>query len=430
MFDFLWIVFELLVTVGQSFIIMHFICSFLRHDYKSVKGKIIYISGAVLFTATVTFMNYLTIYEGIYGLIYVIEFFVFGMIFLKGSISKKLFVAVLTNIILVCVNALVSGTVSSAFKEDISQIYTEKTLSRFLMILIVNILYVYIFEIILKLTAKREFMLKSKEWVLIVSVFGTSFVSIAFIHMAQLSDTKLLLISELGIIIVNVICFYMISALSKSNKETTELKLYRQQQEYRLQYAENIKKQYEEIRRIRHDMKQNFAVINALQKEQEYDEAVEYTNKCADKLSRFEDLIDVGNDFVNAILNTKLSLAKENDIEVICSASKNIAGIEDIDLCNLFGNMLDNAIEACEKCIETAKLIEIQIVSDEYKLLITVSNTVSVPVLIRELKTDKPDSEMHGFGIKTIKSIAKKYNGTVDFYEENHLFNCQVLLYK
>lgn len=92
--------------------------------------------------------------------------------------------------------------------------------------------------------------------------------------------------------------------------------------------------------------------------------------------------------------------------------------------------MLDNAIEACEKCIETAKVIEIQIVSDEYKLLITVSNTVSAPVLIRELKTDKPDSEMHGFGIKTIKSIAKKYNGIVDFYEENNLFNCQVLLYK
>lgn len=430
MFDFLWTIFELLVTVGQSFIIMHFICSFLGHDYKSFKGKIIYISGAVFFTAMVTLMNHLTIYEGIYGLIYVIEFFVFEMIFLKGSVSKKLFVAVLTNIILVCVNALVSDSISSAFREDISQIYTEKKLSRFLMILIVNILYVYIFEIILKLTAKREFMLKSKEWILIVSVFGASFVSIAFIHMAQLSDTKLLLIAELGIIIVNVICFYMISALSKSNKETTELKLYRQQQEYRLQYAENIKNQYEEIRRLRHDMKQNFAVINALQKEQKYAEAVEYTNKCTDKLSRFEDLIDVGNDFVNAILNTKLSLAKENDIEVICSASKNIAGIEDIDLCNLFGNMLDNAIEACEKCIETAKVIEIQIVSDEYKLLITVSNTVSAPVLIRELKTDKPDSEMHGFGIKTIKSIAKKYNGIVDFYEENNLFNCQVLLYK
>ena len=47
-----------------------------------------------------------------------------------------------------------------------------------------------------------------------------------------------------------------------------------------------------------------------------------------------------------------------------------------------------------------------------------------------ELNTSKPDASSHGYGVKTIKSIAEKYNGHASFYEENNKFVCQVNLFK
>lgn len=140
--------------------------------------------------------------------------------------------------------------------------------------------------------------------------------------------------------------------------------------------------------------------------------------------------MDVGNDFVNAILNSKLSIAKSKGIEVLCSSSSEVEGINEYDLCNLIGNMLDNAIEAARKT-ENA-VVEVSIRSDKYKLMITVANSISKSVLNgnSKLKTTKNKTEHHGFGVKTIRSIAKKYNGSADFYEENLTFFCRVILGK
>ena len=203
-----------------------------------------------------------------------------------------------------------------------------------------------------------------------------------------------------------------------------------QQEEYRISYAENIKTQYEEIRRMRHDMKQNFAVISALCRECKYDEVNEFMGKISENLEKIEMVIDVHNDFINAILNSKLLIASEYGIRVICAASNNINGIEDIDLCNLLGNILDNAIEAAKHCPNG--YIEVSIRSDENMILVIVANTIVESVMKRnkELKSTKKNADRHGYGVKTINSIAEKYSGTANFYEEGEMFYCQVMMYK
>ena len=436
MIDFLWDIFECAVTIFESFVCIHFLCAFLNHDFKSRKGVVIFICGSIFLSVMTFAVNSLTFYEGFWGIIYSLFYFLFSMFFLKGAIFKKLFVSVLTNIISMFVASFVMSVVSATFQDNINQIYTERTLSRFITIIIAQILLVYVYSVILKITDNKEIALKKKEWLLIISVFTVSFVALAIIHITQLylqlplTATQLLLFSELGIIIVNTVCFYMTIALSKSNREAMSLKILEQQQEQRTQYAESIKKQYEEIRQIRHDVKQNFAVVNALLEEQKPEEAKKFVEKCTDTLSKLDIVMDVGNDFVNAILNSKLSLAKEKGINIICSSSNDVAGVEDIDLCILLGNMLDNAIEASEKSEE--KSIEASILSDDSTLFIKVVNTVDKPVLQRnpDLRTIKSDKNLHGFGIKTIRSVAEKYNGYVDFYEEDKQFCCNVTLHK
>lgn len=432
---FLWNVFEFIVTVFEAFVLTHFIFGFLGHKLKTRKEKIIYILGSIGYAIIVIIFNKITVFEGFLGIVYSLYYFLYALFFLKGRVIKKLLASILENLIMVFVSTLGASIVSAAFQSDIIDIYTKSGVERFIGVIAVQILLVYVCEVILKIfPANKELSFGLKEWIFIISVFVVSFVSFMFIHVTVLGsyqpETKYLIIPEFGIIVVNIICFYMIVALNKSKNEAMKLKILSHQQEQRAQYAENVRKQYEEIRIIRHDMKQKLAVINMMQKNNKIQEAIEFTNKCTDNISKTDMVIDVGNDFINAILSTKLSLAKEKDINIICRSSSDVSGIEDIDLCVLLGNILDNAIEACEK--GTEKNIEVSIYSDSTKLIITVINDIDFSVLSDnpDLNTSKTDISSHGYGVKTIKSIAEKYNGQASFYEENNKFVCQVNLFK
>lgn len=119
-------------------------------------------------------------------------------------------------------------------------------------------------------------------------------------------------------------------------------------------------------------------------------------------------------------------------MEVLCSIENDISGIEDIDLCNLIGNLLDNAISAAEKCDPESRSIEVKITSMGSRLVVIVRNSIYAPVLNdnTELKSTKQDASEHGFGVKTIKYIAEKYNGTFDLFEEGLTFISRVELHK
>lgn len=432
--DILWNIFEILVTVFEAFVIVFFISGMLgrKYRYKNIKAAVI--AGSLSIAAVITFMNTLMIYEGLFGIIYSVIYFIYAAIALKGSVIKKVFVSILTNLILIIVNALTSSVVSAMFGGDVGQVYRESGINRFILIIIVHVVLVLVFSLVVKLFGKNLISLTKKEWSLILIVFLISFLVIAFIHTIQLDigvsvdDSVLLAVCEIGVFLINIVCINTTIALSRSNNETMRLKTLNQQNEYRSEYAKNVKMQYDEIRRIRHDMKQSYAVIESLLKENKIGEALDFIEKNGNVLVRVKFSIDAGNDFVNAILNSKLSIAKEHGIEVICSISGDISGVEDIDLCNLLGNILDNSIEANEK-IDKNRFIELNINSDETKMLIKVINPVADEVS-DNLTTTKSRPELHGFGTKTIKAIAEKYNGIAEFYNESNQFETQVLLYK
>lgn len=441
MIDILWSFFELAVTIFEEFVIIHFICKFLGHNFSTLKGKVIYVSGSLVGSIVVIAVNHLVAYDFLIGMLYMAYWFVFALLFLNGKWFYKAFVVILANLIVFFSNSIISGSISAIFKSKANIIYSQQSFIRFLTILMVQLCLVYFFSLILKLVDKTLLKLKKNEWILIISVFAVSFFSLTLIQLSLLninvdntSDVfivSLLLAAEIGIVTLNSICLYMTIALSKGNRSAEELKLKTQQYEYSIQYAQTIRKQYEEMRSTRHDIKQHFTVIQRLHQDGNFDEAVRYTNYCVESISKPETFIDVGDVFINAILNSKLSIAKSKGIEVMCRAGNGISGINAYDLCNLLGNMLDNAIEGTQN-VTNGKFIEVVMEADEFKLNIRVSNSIEKSVLEtnKKLKTSKGEHELHGLGIKTIQSLAEKYNGNADFYEEGLIFYCHVILYK
>lgn len=436
--DKLWTGFEFLVTVFEAFVIMHFVCAFFNHSFSSKKGRMIYVCSSVCYALMVLVINSITSYEGLIGIVYSIYILVFSLIFLRGKVLTKIFVSIFTDICLISISTLAVNLTSVLFKNDVDTIYSENTLSRFLMIIIDQALLFYVFALFLKIFKRSRMNLGRKEWTFIITIFVVSFLSLAAIQITlQKNDLPeqyngILMLAEIGLILINIICFFMMSVLNNSHKAAEELSILKQQDEIRRQYAENVKYRYDEIRRIRHDMKQSYTVLETLLSENRTSEAMEYIHAGKSAISQTEVLIDMGNDFVNSILNSKLTTAKQLGIEVICSSVKDISDIEAVDLCTLLGNLLDNAIDAAEQCLPENRLIEVKITNSDEKLIIQVANSIKGSVLNEnsELKSTKKNPLEHGFGVRSIRLIAKKYFGTVNYFEEDNTLSCRVILYR
>lgn len=290
------------------------------------------------------------------------------------------------------------------------------------------------FDMLKKFFDRDRVRFRRRNWVQIFLIFGCSILAMGVLSLWARTESAASLIvffADVLIMLSAITSYYMILSLGNYHRESEELRLEKQQREFRLESSENVKRQYEETRRIRHDLKQVYAVLSALLSENKVAEAEEYLNRNFSEIESMEILIDVGNDFINAILSSKLKRARTLGITVRCCVDRAL-DFDESDMCVLLGNMLDNAIEACEKCrnCESPRFVELSIASRGEQFLIEVANSVSENVLGKnaELATTKPNSELHGFGTKSIRQIAEKYDGNVRYFQEGDIFTCEVLL--
>lgn len=194
--------------------------------------------------------------------------------------------------------------------------------------------------------------------------------------------------------------------------------------------AENIQKQdgeirnlHENVRRIKHDMKNHLMVIASYLNGGNYDSAKAYTSEILDKLNAVHSYIETGNSLLNHILNEKLNTAREKGISVKAEIENlSFKKMESLDFSALLSNILDNAIEACEN--ENSPEISVVITQRRGYETILATNKISASVLgvNPHLSTTKADSANHGMGIPQIKAITEKYGGMCDFYEEDGCF--------
>jgi sensor histidine kinase regulating citrate/malate metabolism len=290
-----------------------------------------------------------------------------------------------------------------------------------------------LFQFLLRWLKKGGYVFGAAEWrfvtatMIVSTVVCISLLSVGHSFWVSFAaDGGDILIFMLVLAAINLLCLVMVGSISKANRIRTENILLKIQNEYRENYAENTQKQYEESQRLRHDMKQSVNALAALCGQGKYDKLAEYLAEMSQHIDIAEATVNTGNEIVNAILNTKLSYAKSKGIKTLCSTVNDFGGIEDIDLCNLLGNMLDNAVEACLACpAGEDRYIEVSVIADKENLTVITKNSFNREVVKKnpQLQTTKSDeAEPHGFGVRTIKSIAERYQGKAEFYEEKDLF--------
>ena len=100
--------------------------------------------------------------------------------------------------------------------------------------------------------------------------------------------------------------------------------------------------------------------------------------------------------------------------------------LDAVDLCVIFGNALDNAIEACEK-LENHRMINISAIYDDNQLICKIANTALQGT--SNLQTTKADKENHGFGLDNIKQALSKYNHVVKIEHADNEFVLSFIIF-
>ena len=209
-----------------------------------------------------------------------------------------------------------------------------------------------------------------------------------------------------------------------------EKKLSDMQYDYEKQQdmAEEIRRIQEQIRALKHDMKNHTLVMLSYLEENKTEEAKAYAGEILDKLNKMYTYVNVGNALLNYIINNKLSKAKEQGIEIKAEI-ENLAFdyMDSVDFSALLNNVLDNAINGAIK-VHSPK-IEVQISNQKGFDIITVKNSIEESVLEKNPEfVSTKDEPGHGYGMKQIKSIVEKYNGSIDIYEKNNMFIVSIML--
>lgn len=191
-------------------------------------------------------------------------------------------------------------------------------------------------------------------------------------------------------------------------------------------YYELLLQKEEMTKKIRHDMKSQLGCLGRFLEKGEYDQAKEYLGELIGGIQRLNILVSTGNDVVDIVVNDIVQREKMDlNWKGRIPSKLNMTNAE---ICILFSNLLKNAAEAVKDVKE--KTVNVTIKVKGHHLLLEESNHTLKPVIFEEgrLMTTKHDKEKHGIGSQNIKEIVEKYNGSVSYHCENHIFQVNIIL--
>lgn len=192
-----------------------------------------------------------------------------------------------------------------------------------------------------------------------------------------------------------------------------------------VKHYEQVEKTDNELRKFRHNYKNMKIGLMSLLDNNDIVDAKKYMADCDELLDIDYTLYQTGNSIINAILSDKAMKVKDKGITIKFTGLIPQTKISNTDLCIIFGNILDNAIEAVEKVDDNiAKEINIDVYKKKDYLFITVTNPTKTEVAIKDNKvvTSKDDKSNHGFGLSSVEETLKKYDGHLDLDCNNNKF--------
>ena len=230
-------------------------------------------------------------------------------------------------------------------------------------------------------------------------------------------------------IVIILLVFSLVLKLGENYHQKNEISLLELQNEMMIRTEKNTEQVFNMWRGSIHDYKHKIFAIRHWLEEGNVDNVKEFVEQECENLTQKMFYVKTGNSAVDSIINTKQKIAEEKGI--IFSSNISLPAeyaVSDMDMVCVLGNLIDNAIEACEK--QTSKYIEVDISEVKKMILIKIVNSYNGEKNDTSV-TSKKEKTMHGIGIKNVKKIVAKYKGAYDMEcEDDEVVTTVTMLYK
>lgn len=297
---------------------------------------------------------------------------------------------------------------------------------------IIQVLLVCFFS---KLFFRTNFMYNI-TYVSLVSIYIVSFMLVAGIMEASLAmeynsrASLLLALTNAGAIAVLLIANYAFVTISKQSISLHETQRQLQNKILMEQHNEQLIEINEQMKTWRHDFHNHLQTLVVVARTQDRGSLEDYVLKLGHEILAVDNLCNTGDKVLDAILSAKLALAKSSRIAFSLDAKPiSPLPLADTDKTSLFGNLMDNAIEACRRVDTENRFIKLSMEMMQKMVSIRISNSTDGTELMDNGKfvTTKSEKKFHGLGIPHIDRIVESAGGLVHREHKNNVFTTVIL---
>lgn len=344
------------------------------------------------------------------------------------------FVVFLSSSVAVCVSCFLSVI----FQMNINDVVNHPTLNLICQVIPSGLLcIVYVYQ---KMSKKPviEFWIGTKQYILynlgaicVLEMMGSLQIFSKTAVPSRLFNMYCLFTSVSSIILIFLVLWQGIS-INNEIRLREQLRMNEAYTKLQEDHFNNLIVQDQKMRRFRHDMNAHLTALRGYCTEESSQELLEYIRCISEGFEANKARKYTGDHAVDAVLNHLVEKATKSgiDIDIKGGLGKEYS-ISSYELCSVFSNTIQNAIEACEKIDSSIeRKIYVKMICFNERLVISVENTNLEEVVITngKLQTTKANKLEHGFGTQNIAEIAKKYNGNVEYSTDANLFRVEIVL--
>lgn len=426
---------EWIATILESVILFVFLAATLSYKTATPIPKI---AGTILFCivqcAVVFLFNYFYLFEGALIFINVLIYIAFCCIFLQHNFWYQCIIVLLAFSCLFCINIAVTVSASAITGLTSTEALALRNPVRILLLFITKTIFIFVLTIFSSFFRKKRLLFHPVQCISMAFIFLITFIVGVVLQRIQVENniaSRESTVIVVCLISINCLLFFILFQFATQNKIKMNHALLKIQMENEQRKLHDSIRWSMEVETLRHDLKNHLFCISEYIKDQKQQDALRYIEQITGRVQRnIPHHILTEHPALNAILDLKRMECEEHQIDLKCFIMEKMPAFDEVDLCVILSNLLDNAIEAEQKEKERKREIRLSISTVGNYMYITIQNLISKSVLQsnKPLNTSKPNAKLHGFGIQSITQTVQKNDGMMNFYEDDCWFVADIMV--
>lgn len=375
--------------------------------------KYLVLAGSGIGAILVIVLNRIDIFSYINSMLVTLIVLFLQLLIYKAKVEKSVLFMLIYMVILTAIDFMTAYFMALVLDTDARYLLNTQSLKRVICILLSKSLLILIIVTLSKMLKRTLIFLK--RYVVIMCIYSI-FLLVSLFVMVELNmnngnpKTDLFLtIFFIASILIELLMFYFVIKTGESYEQRQKAELIEMKNRMLQKSLDETNQAFKLWKSSVHDYKHNIIALTQLADDGNIEEIKKYLKRENELMDRKMFYIQTGNSVVDAIVNTKQSFAEEKGITFVVNAKvpENCV-VSELDMANILGNLIDNAIEASNS--EEEPYIDVTMRQDKHFIVIKIINKYSRE-FSKRLETTKHKRMFHGIGIGSVKNIVEKYEG-------------------